>query len=140
MTFKNGKQTIKKYYKIEFNEKKKNYEKSVEEIEQIMKDSVEHHMLSDVEVGSFLSSGIDSSYLVSLAKPDKTYTVGYDLPKYNEIDYAKDLTDKLGISNTSKKITKEEYLNIIPEIMYYMDEPSSDPASIALYFVSKLAI
>lgn len=139
LTWKEEKVTIKKYYKIEFEEKKKNYEKSVAEIEKVMKDSVEHHMLSDVEVGSFLSSGIDSSYLVCLARPDKTYTVGYDLPKYNEIDYAKDLTKKLGISNTSKKITKEEYLKIIPQIMYYMDEPTSDPASIALYFVSKLA-
>ena len=111
----------------------------MDEIADIMKDSVNHHMLSDVEVGSFLSSGIDSSYLVSLAKPDKTYTVGYDIPQYNEIDYAKDLTDKLGISNTSKKITKEEYMKIIPKIMYHMDEPSSDPAAVALYFVSNLA-
>ncbi len=139
ITLKKDKLTIKKYYKIEFNEKKKAYEKSVMEISDIMKDSVDHHMLSDVEVGSFLSSGIDSSYLVSLARPDKTYTVGYDISRYNEIDYAKDLTDKLGIANTSKKITKEEYMKIIPKIMYHMDEPSSDPAAVALYFVSNLA-
>lgn len=104
-----------------------------------MKDSVEHHMLSDVEVGSFLSSGVDSSYIVSLARPSKTYTVGYDIPEYNEIDYAKDLTDKLNITNISKKITKEEYIKIIPKIMYMMDEPSSDPAAIALFFVAQLA-
>lgn len=136
---KKGKIKITKFYKITFNEKNKDYENSVTEIGNIMKDSVAHHMLSDVEVGSFLSSGIDSSYLVSLARPDKTYTVGYDIPKYNEIDYAKDLTDKLGISNTSKKITKEEYMKIIPKIMYHMDEPTSDPAAVALYFVSNLA-
>lgn len=130
---------IDKYFKLEFNENKKEFNKSVEEIASIMKDSVNHHLLSDVEVGSFLSSGIDSSYLVALAKPDKTYTVGYDNPKYNEIDYAKNLTDLLDISNTSKKITKEEYLNILPKIMYHMDEPSSDPAAVALYFVSQLA-
>ncbi len=130
---------IDKYFKLEFNENKKEFNKSVEEIASIMKDSVNHHLLSDVEVGSFLSSGIDSSYLVALAKPDKTYTVGYDNPKYNEIEYAKNLTDLLGISNTSKKITKEEYLNILPKIMYHMDEPSSDPAAVALYFVSQLA-
>lgn len=128
-----------RFYTIAFNEGKKAYQESVDEIAKIMQDSVEHHMLSDVEVGSFLSSGIDSSYLVSLAKPDKTYTVGYDIAKYNEIDYAKDLTDKLKISNTSKKITKEEYMEIIPKIMYHMDEPSADPAAVALYFVSNLA-
>ena len=98
-----------------------------------------HHQISDVEVGSFLSSGIDSSYLVSLAKPDKTYTVGYDNPKYDEISYAKDLTDKLGIHNTSKKISKEEYLANFPRIMYYMDEPLADPSAIALYFVAEIA-
>mgnify|MGYP000706611596 FL=1 len=54
-----------------------------------MDDSVKHHLISDVEVGSFLSSGVDSSYLVSLAKPDKTYTIGFDLAKYSEIEYAK---------------------------------------------------
>lgn len=139
LTFHKGDLKIEKYYNIKFTEKNKSFEKAVQEIDEIMHDSVEHHMLSDVEVGSFLSSGIDSSYLVSLAKPDKTYTVGYDIPEYNEIDYAKDLTDKLGLNNTSKKITKEEYLKIIPKIMYHMDEPSSDPAAVALYFVSNLA-
>ena len=57
----------------------------VKNIEKAMIDSVKHHEIADVEVGSFLSSGIDSSYLVSIAKPNKTYTVGYDNPKYDEI-------------------------------------------------------
>lgn len=126
-------------FKKEFNEKSKSYDKTVKEIENAMKDSVEHHMLSDVEVGSFLSSGVDSSYIVSLARPSKTYTVGYDIPEYNEIDYAKDLTNRLNITNVSKKITKDEYIKIIPKIMYMMDEPSSDPAAIALFFVAQLA-
>ena len=139
LLYKNGTLEIKRYFHMQFKEKNRSFEKTVEEIEKIMQESVEHHMLSDVEVGSFLSSGIDSSYLVSLAKPDKTYTVGYDNPKYNEIEYAKDLTEKLQIKNTSKKITKEEYKAIIPKILYHMDEPSSDPAAIALYFVSNLA-
>ena len=137
--YKDGKCNIERYFNLTFQETEQNYEEAVEEIAKIMKDSVEHHKISDVEVGSFLSSGVDSSYIVSLAKPDKTYTVGYDLPKYNEIDYAKDLANKLNINNKSKKITKQEYLNIIPDIMYYMDEPSSDPATVALYFVSQLA-
>jgi len=139
LLIKNGKQKKQRYYKLQFKEKKQSYDKAVNNIAITMKDSVDHHMLSDVEVGSFLSSGIDSSYLVSLAKPSKTYTVGYDLPKYNEIHYAKDLADKLKINNTSKKITKEEYMNVIPKIMYHMDEPTSDPAAVALYFVAELA-
>lgn len=139
LTYQNGEVKIERYYDIEFQPKERDFNEVVESISQTMKESVNYHMLSDVEVGSFLSSGIDSSYIVSLAKPDKTYTVGYDDPKYNEIDYAKDLAEKLNINNTCKKITKEEYINIVPKILYHMDEPSSDPASIMLYFVSNLA-
>lgn len=139
LTFKDGKIAIEKYYKKEFKEKKQTYEEAVASISKVMQESVEKHLLSDVEVGSFLSSGIDSSYLVALARPDKTYTVGYDLAKYNEIEYAKDLTDKLKITNTSKVITKKEYMNVIPKIMYHLDEPASDPAAVALYFVAQLA-
>lgn len=137
--YKNGKIKIDKYFKLDFKEEKKDYKKTVEEIGNVMEDSVKKHLLSDVEVGSFLSSGVDSSYIVALAKPKKTYTVGYDIPKYNEIDYAKDLADKLNIKNKSKKITKKEYMDNLSKIIYHLDEPTSDPAAISLYFVAKLA-
>jgi len=136
---KNGKIETNRFFKLEFNVKKDDYNKVVDDIDKLMHESVDKHMLSDVEVGSFLSSGVDSSYLVALARPDKTYTVGYCDKKYNEIEYAKNLTKELKINNTSKIITKEEYLDIIPKIMYHLDEPTSDPAAVALYFVSKLA-
>lgn len=139
LTYKNGQINIERYFDLTFPIEEKDYDKTVEEIGKVMEDSTRHHMISDVEVGSFLSSGIDSSYLVSLVRPDKTYTVGYDIPRYNEIDYAKDLTDKLKINNTSKKITKEEYMKVLDKIMYHMDEPASDPAVVALYFVANLA-
>ncbi|MDE5830374.1 MAG: asparagine synthase (glutamine-hydrolyzing) [Clostridia bacterium] len=139
MIVQNGKIDIQTYYDIEFEEREYDFDNLVNEIGETMRDSVKHHMLADVEVGSFLSSGVDSSYLVTLAKPDKTYTVGYDDPRYNEIEYAKDLTKLLGIENNSKKITKEEWLEAIPKFLYHMDEPSSDPSAISLYFVSKLA-
>ena len=137
--FQEGNLSLNRYFNLTFAEEERNYADIVDDIANVMEDSVNKHMLSDVEVGSFLSSGIDSSYIVSLAKPDKTYTIAYDLPKYNEADYAKDLTQKLKISNKRKKITKEEYLKIIPKIMYYMDEPLADPSAVALYYVSKLA-
>ena len=137
--YKNGKFKIERYYKLEFKEKEINYNDAVKKISETMKDSVSHHLLADVEVGSFLSSGIDSSYIVSLAHPSKTYTVGYNKERYSEIDLAKDLALKLNIDNKSKIITKDEYMKIIPDVMYYMDEPTSDPASVALYFVASLA-
>jgi asparagine synthase (glutamine-hydrolysing) len=139
LLFKNKKITIDKYYKLDFKEANTSFEEAIDKVDKVMKDSVNKHLLSDVEIGSFLSSGVDSSYLVTLAKPNKTYTVGYDIPKYNEIEYAKDLTDKLGIKNISKKINKKEYMESIPNIMYHLDEPTSDPAAISLYFVAKLA-
>ncbi|MBP3921186.1 MAG: asparagine synthase (glutamine-hydrolyzing) [Bacilli bacterium] len=137
--YKNGKLDLCKYFSVTFDETSSDFDKLVDDISKTMKESVEHHMISDVPVGSFLSSGIDSSYIVSLAKPDKTFTVGSDNPKYDETKYAKDLANKLGIVNISKSITKEEYINIIPKLMYHFDEPVADPAAIALYFVAELA-
>ncbi len=130
---------INKYFKLDFKEDKMSFTDAVKNISDVMEDSVKRHLIADVEVGSFLSSGIDSSYIVSLAKPDKTYTVGYENKKYDEINYAKNLADKLGIKNESKIIKKDEYLDAIPKIMYHLDEPTSDPAAISLYFVAKLA-
>lgn len=139
LIYKDGKKKIEQFFQMEFKETDKPMEQIVDEIDKAMKDSVKHHEIADVEVGSFLSSGIDSSYLVSVAKPDKTFTVGYDNPKYDEISYAKDLAKKLGIENKSKKITKKEYMKAFPNIMYHMDEPLADPSAIALYFVAQIA-
>lgn len=130
---------INKYFKLDFKEDTMSFTDAVKNISDVMEDSVKRHLIADVEVGSFLSSGIDSSYIVSLAKPDKTYTVGYENKKYDEINYAKDLANKLGIKNESKIIKKDEYLDAISKIMYHLDEPTSDPAAISLYFVAKLA-
>lgn len=139
LLYKKGKIKIERFFKMKFEETNKKEEEIIKEIDRAMKNSVKYHEIADVEVGSFLSSGIDSSYLVSIAKPDKTYTVGYDNPKYDEIAYAKDLTSKLHIANKAKKITKEEYIKNFPKIMYHMDEPLSDPSAIALYFVAEIA-
>lgn len=139
LILKNNKIEIERYFKMEFAEQNQDIDDITKKINKAMKSSVKYHEIADVEVGSFLSSGIDSSYLVSIARPDKTYTVGYDNPKYDEISYAKDLTDKLGIANISKKITKEEYLKNFSNIIYHMDEPLADPSAIALYFVAQIA-
>ena len=107
-----------------------------------VRESVEAHKIADVEVGSFLSSGIDSSYIAEAAAVDKTFTVGFESPdgdRYNEIHFAKKFADTIGVENISKVITPEEYWDSFPKIQYHMDEPLADPAAIALYFVSRLA-
>ena len=139
LIYKDGKKKIERFFKMEFEPTDRPMEDIAKDIHEAMVDSVEHHQIADVEVGSFLSSGIDSSYLVSLARPDKTYTVGSSDKRYSEIDDAKELANKLGIHNKSKKISKEEYIKAFPRIQYYMDEPLADPSAIALYFVAELA-
>lgn len=138
--YKDGKLDISKYYELEFapddSKDLKYYEK---EINKLLDDSIKAHKISDVEVGSFLSSGVDSSYIVAKANVDKTFTVGWDNTKYSEIDYAKDLSNNLKIDNISKKISKEEYFCNFPKIQYFMDEPLADPAAVALYFVANEA-
>lgn len=121
--------------------KPESLEKTVSEIEEIVHESTMAHMIADVEVGASLSSGVDSSYLVSEFPGEKTYTVGFldKESKYNEIRYAEDLTKELKKKNISKTISSEEYFDSIPKVMYYMDEPLADPSCIALYFVDELA-
>ena len=140
LKYKDGKLTVKKYYEIKFEEDKtKTYEEWKKEIKEKLKDSVKAHKISDVEVGSFLSSGVDSSYIAATSDVDKTFTVGFDNKKYSEISYAEDLSKKIKTKNINKTITKEEYFKNLPNILYYMDEPLADPSAIALYFVTKIA-
>ena len=131
---------IKKYYEIDLTS---DHSKSLEEWKDIIRkelnESLKYHKISDVEVGSFLSSGVDSSIVATLSNVDKTFTVGYDNKKYSEIDYAKELSEKIGVKNISKKITKKEYFDKFPAIQYYMDEPLADPSAAALYFVANTA-
>ncbi len=138
-TYKDGKLKLERYFALEFNEKEQDVEVLANEINEAMNDSVKRHFEADVEVGSLLSSGVDSSYIVSIGKPNKTFTVGYDDPKYNEINYAKDLADKLGIENITKIISQKEYIENFPKLMYHMDEPLADPSTIALYSIAGLA-
>ena len=139
-TFKDGKMEISRYYDPEFiPDETLEQEDLVNRIDEVMQDSVKAHMIADVEVGSFLSSGVDSSYVAASFHGDKTFTVGFDYEKYNEIDYAKALSKKIEIDNYSKLITTDEYWDILPKIQYHMDEPLADPSAIALYFVSNTA-
>ncbi len=139
-TFEKGNLTIERYWEPKFEaDESKSFDDFVEEIDTAMQDSIKKHKISDVEVGSFLSSGVDSSYVAACFKGDKTFTVGFDYAKYNEIDYAKALSEKIKIDNYSKLISTDEYWDAISKVQYHMDEPLADPSAIALYFVSQTA-
>ncbi len=139
MMFKDGKLKIRRYFSVDFEEKAMTEDEAVERIEAVVKDSVEMHKISDVEVGSFLSSGVDSSFIASLFGGNKTFTVGFDYDNYNEISYAKTLSDSIGMENISKTITTDEYWGALKDVIYHMDEPLADPSAVALYFVSQTA-
>ncbi len=139
--YKNGELNIKRYWDIHFeDDNTPDMEQWVDKISETFKNSVEAHKIADVEVGSFLSSGVDSSYVASVANVDKTFTVGFgEDEKYNEIGWAKEFSGYIGKENISKVISPEEYWGNIKKIQYHMDEPLADPSCIALYFVCSKA-
>lgn len=139
--YKDGKVTTTRYWEARFNpDENLTEEDAVDEIEKVFEESVDAHKISDVEVGCFLSSGVDSSYVSTYFADQKTFTVGFDFgEKYNEIDWAKGLSEKIGVDHKYKIISSEEFWGNIRKVQYHMDQPLADPSCIALYFVSKLA-
>ncbi|MCD8328919.1 MAG: asparagine synthase (glutamine-hydrolyzing) [Ruminococcus sp.] len=139
--YKNGKLDVKRYWDVHFAANDEpSLKEWVDKISDTFENSVEAHKIADVEVGSFLSSGVDSSYVAAVANVDKTFTVGFgEDEKYNEIGYAKEFSEFIGKDNYSKVITPEEYWGNLSKIQYHMDEPLADPAAIALFFVCQIA-
>ena len=141
-----GTTEMRRYWRPEYAfDEGRSREDTVEAIDAAMRESVRYHNVADVEVGSFLSSGIDSSYMAAcLAKENpaiKTFTVGF--AEYegerDEISWARELADELHIENSSKHIGEEEYWASLPRVQWHMDEPSADPSAVALYFVDQIA-
>ncbi|WP_105618513.1 asparagine synthase (glutamine-hydrolyzing) [Vallitalea okinawensis] len=137
--YKDGQVYIERYWEPKFDTEEKTLDEYIDLIDETFKGSVETHKISDVEVGCFLSSGVDSSYVAATFNGDRTFTVGFDYDQYNEIGYAQELSKTIGIDNYHKVITTEEYWDSLSKIQYQLDEPLADPAGVALYFVSQLA-
>jgi len=136
---KDGKIDITRYWDVNFSEREGSLEKFSDEIDYVVKESVKAHQISDVKVGAFLSGGVDSSYITAAMMPDKTFSVGFDFEKFNETDEAAELSEKLKINNYKKMISADECFETLEEIQYHMDEPQSNPSSVPLYFLAKLA-
>ncbi len=141
MWYRDGKVETTRYFEARFNpDESLTEEQAVDEIEKVFENSVNAHKIADVEVGCFLSSGVDSSYVSTYFADQKTFTVGFDFGlKYNEISWAQRLSEKIGVEHHTKIIGSEEFWNAVPKVQYHMDQPLADPSCIALYFVSKLA-
>ncbi len=139
--YKDGEIETTRYFEARFNpDEEMTEEEAVDKIEKVFENSVNAHKIADVEVGCFLSSGVDSSYVSTYFADQKTFTVGFDFgEKYNEISWAKNLSEKIGVEHHTHLISSEEFWDAVPTVQYHMDQPLADPSCIALYFVSRLA-
>lgn len=141
--YENGKMTIKRYYQPSFNiNNEKTMEQFVDDIEDTFRKSVEAHKIADVEVGCFLSAGVDSSYVaceLSKIQKVKTYTIGFDSFAESEAGAAANLAKEIGVENFSKIINSDEYFDSVKYVQYHLDEPLGNPSANNLYYVSKRA-
>ena len=141
MWVRNGDIDIQRYFEAKFRpDEDMTEDEAVDKIAEVFENSVNAHKIADVEVGCFLSSGVDSSYVSTYFKDQKTFTVGFDFgERYNEISWAENLSKELGVEYHTKLISSEEFWAAVPKVQYHMDQPLADPSCIALYFVAKLA-
>ena len=139
---------IEQYWKFKFDiDEYADEHKTAVKIQDTMRDSVAHHMISDVPVGSFLSGGVDSSIIATLMnevidkeKPgtkNKTFTIGFK--ELSEGQDARETSDMLQTDHTEISIGPEEYFSVLPKLVWHFDEPIADPSAIALYFVAREA-
>ncbi|MFR9278154.1 MAG: asparagine synthase (glutamine-hydrolyzing) [Ezakiella coagulans] len=130
------------YFKFQMsNDKITNLDDAIYMIRKAVHNSVELHKNADVKVGTFLSGGIDSSYITALTKPEMSFSVGFseEEGKFDESGLAKKLCEILGVKLNRLIIDKNEVFENFDYIIYHLDEPQANLSSIPLYFLSKLA-
>ncbi len=135
-----GRFTKREFWDVDFSKKERiSYDEWADKIDARVRESVTAHRISDVKVGSFLSGGVDSSYITAALMPDDTFSVGFDEHKFDETGEAKELSRILGVNNFLEHLTSDECFEAFSDIQYHMDEPQSNPSSVPLYFLARLA-
>lgn len=146
--YESGEVNPKCYYEANFEpDNDLGFNACVDEINEAVKKSVELHRGNYQQVGAFLSGGVDSSYITTLLKPKETFTVGFEQStddkneseKFDETLIAHEFSESLGIENHTKMLTANECFAALPDIMYYMDIPQSNPSCVPLWFLAKTA-
>jgi asparagine synthase (glutamine-hydrolysing) len=143
-----GEMKKERFWDINF-ESDKNYpyppDECAKRLDGIIRESVEAHRISDVKVGSFLSGGVDSSYITAAQMPDETFSVGFGRdyaghhPNFDETDEAAELSKLLRIKNYRYEISADDCFDAFADIQYHMDEPQANPSSVPLWFLTRLA-
>lgn len=135
-----GEMSVRRYWDADFSDDdSKTFDQYVEECDRVVHESVAAHRIADVKVGSYLSGGVDSSYIAACLMPDETFSVGFDYENYNETNYAADLSERIGVKNYRKMINADEFFDILPTIQYHTDEPESNLSTVPIYFLAQLA-
>ena len=143
-TWQDGKLEIERYYEIKYNiDDSKTLEQWEKEITDTFAESVAAHQIADVEVGCFLSSGVDSSFVVNeVAKGTphvKSFSVGYAEEKYSELPYAQAFSKEIGVPSIANKVDADQFFEANRVIQWYLDEPMPNPAEVPLYFLAQNA-
>lgn len=139
LIFSDGKIDIKKYYKIKTYKKVFDEDRALKDIEELIFDSINSRLVGDVEVGSLLSGGIDSTLVASFytkisGKKINTFSVGYsDYKNYSELKYAELASKDIGSSHHPLEISKKEFLASFDTVLDALEEPHADSAAIPLY-------
>jgi asparagine synthase (glutamine-hydrolysing) len=145
LVWKNGTVRVEEYWDISFEPKHQGEDAElVSAWLDLFKRSVEMRLMSDVPLGMFLSGGIDSSAICAVMsqmvdEPIKTFSVGFDESSANEFEYARLVADAYGTDHRETVIKPDDFFEALPRMIWHEDEPLAFPASIPLYFVSKLA-
>lgn len=116
-----------------------------EELESVLTAAFKLRMVADVEVGIFLSGGVDSSLVTALLQKDnsrqlQTFTIGFKDKQFNEAEVAYEVSKQLGTNHSVLYCTEDEFKQVIPELPEIYDEPFGDSSAIPTYLVSKLAV
>ncbi len=136
-----GKIEDKKYFDLKFAApSEESFEAKAERLRKVITESVEYHMISDVEVGTFLSSGIDSAIVTAVSSrlnPGiKALTVGFDVASYSEIDDAYEISKHLNVDHIVLKGNVEQFKEAFEKVVWHLDSPVADPSTVAIYMIA----
>jgi asparagine synthase (glutamine-hydrolysing) len=145
MIVRKGKTQIQKYWDLQFSPKVQSQEQAERELLELLEESVQLHMISDVPVGFLLSGGLDSTAMLGFAAgkthhPLSSYTLGFsDAGVIDERPYASLAAKQFGTEHHETTITSQDFADFLPQFAWHMEEPVCEPQAVALYYVSRLA-
>jgi len=141
---KSGEVRVERYFDPMFSpDREKSYEAKKEEVRNVLTESVKYHMISDVPVGTFLSSGIDSAIVTALASKInpgiKAFTVAFGVKDYSELDDAHAISRHLDVEHIKVSRDVEDFKRAFEKVVWSLDFPVADPSTVAIYLVCEEA-